>query len=112
MKKKVLATLLIVLACACVWIALRATQNAGIAWAGVIACAAGAVKLLRKSESNGPHEAKEVEAVVYITRDGDMFHANSSCQYIYGKEKMTLSREDAIKQQYKPCKRCYPYARR
>ena len=112
MKKKVLAALLIVLACACVWIALRATQNAGIAWAGVIACAAGAVKLLYKSEGSGALETKEAEAVVYVTHDGDMFHSNSSCQYIYGKEKTTLSREEAIKQRYKPCKRCYPYARR
>lgn len=111
MKKKVLAVLLIALACLCVWLALRSTKNAGIAWAGVIACAAGAVKLLHKSKSSVPHETKEAEAMVYVTHDGDMFHAYSSCQYIYGKEKTTLSRQDAIKQRYKPCKRCYPYAK-
>lgn len=36
MKKKLLAVLMVALACVCVWLAINATQNAALAWGGVV----------------------------------------------------------------------------
>ena len=43
---------------------------------------------------------------VYVTKNGKKYH-KQDCRLIKGKNAVKISKEEAIKKGYTPCKRCY-----
>ncbi len=60
----------------------------------------------KKNEKAGKYGK---EATVWVTEGGDVYHANSICQHIYGKQAHYIGRSEAKAKGLRPCKSCYPY---
>ncbi len=81
------------------WIA-----TVGVIVAIVIACAVGRGGYALRSEHSRPAVRVPREQVV-VTRGGMLFH-RPECKYIKG-ERQTMSAEEAERDGYAPCTRCF-----
>lgn len=111
MKRKAVALIFAALACACAWLAANATQNAAFAWLLAVACAAlawliwkGRRIASKKTVARSPDLPK-----VYVVKNGQAYHSNSSCQHVLGRDYTTMTLAQAKEKGFKPCKSCYPY---
>ena len=114
MKKKLLAGLFFVLAASFVAGGFSA-GGGGILGGIVLALVFVALGLKQlgvigsKGKKNGKTGKYGTEATVWATSDGDVYHAYSICQYLYGKKAICLGRSEAKAKGLRPCKKCYPY---
>ena len=67
---------------------------------------AGMVLHMNASLASAP--AKPAKDIVYITKNGKKFHRSICRTLARSKKKIAISRQDAIKKGYTPCKACNP----
>lgn len=49
------------------------------------------------------------DVIVHVTKNGNTYHSSWTCQHLSGKKSIAIKRSEAQQQNYKPCKKCYPY---
>lgn len=115
MKKKGMALVFLAVAAVCVWLALHATQNAALAWAGVVVFVVFAALIWK---GRGPRPAAKEEQkptksipqeIVFTTKDGKAYHRYDTCAHVFGRDRIKMTKAEAKQRGLHPCKSCFPY---
>lgn len=60
-------------------------------------------------ESKPQSSNRLADKIVYTTKDGQAYHCYDTCSYIFGRERVSMTRAEAKLHGLHPCKSCFPY---